>query len=243
MEPQVVFYRLSRKIVNNQENIPEDARQVMYYSLAIGHHVGVMDCFSELMVVPAEKYKQCLDRLPEGEGRRKLEGALKWNEIEINRSHVDELLPALNVLVVWNGQFRFAMGPNNAPLPPGNGGGTGFVFDGEDARMKKKLVVTVGNEMMGDDAAGPLLARMIRQSPLEDWEVLDGGNVPENYVFKIREMEPEQVIIVDAADMDLQAGEIRLIDKDGIGSVFLMTTHSLPLNLSDGGDTGIRTQG
>ncbi len=96
--------------------------------------------------------------------------------------------------------------------------------------MKKNLVVTVGNEMMGDDAAGPLLARMIKHSPLEDWELLDGGNVPENYVFKIREMEPERVLIIDAADMELQAGEIRLIDKDQIGSVFLMTTHSLPLN-------------
>ena len=99
MEPQVVFYRLSRKIVNNQENIPEDARQVIYYSLAIGHHVGVMDCFSELMEVPAEKYKQCLERLPDGEARRKLEGALKWDEIEVNRSHVDDLVPALKVLM------------------------------------------------------------------------------------------------------------------------------------------------
>lgn len=99
MEPQVAFYRLSRKIVSNDGNIPEAARQVMYYSLAIGHHVGVMDCFSELMAVPAGKYKQCLDRLPEGEGRRKLEGVLQWNEIEINRSHVAELLPALNFLL------------------------------------------------------------------------------------------------------------------------------------------------
>ena len=95
--------------------------------------------------------------------------------------------------------------------------------------MMKNLVVTVGNEMMGDDAAGPLLARMIKHSPLVGWEVLDGGNAPENYVFKIREMEPERVIIVDAAEMDLQTGEIQLIDKDGIGSVFIMTTHSLPL--------------
>ena len=95
--------------------------------------------------------------------------------------------------------------------------------------MKKKLIVTVGNEMMGDDAAGPLLARLIRHSPLVDWDVLDGGSMPENFVFKIREMEPEQVIIVDAADMDLQTGEIRLIDKDGIGGVFLMTTHLMPL--------------
>ena len=98
MESQVVFYQLSRKVVNNQENIPDDARQVVYYSLAIGHHVGVMDCFSELIKVPTEKYKQCLDYLPHDEARRKLEGVLTWNEIEINRSHVDELLPALHLL-------------------------------------------------------------------------------------------------------------------------------------------------
>ena len=95
MEPQIAFYRLSRKIVSTQDNIPEDARQVVYYSLAIGHHVGVIDCFSELMLVPAREFRQWLDRLPDGEARRKLEGAFLWNEIEINRSHVEELLPAL----------------------------------------------------------------------------------------------------------------------------------------------------
>ncbi len=99
MESQVAFYRLSRKIVSNQESIPADARQVMYYSLAIGHHVGVMDCLSELMAVPASVYERCIEQLPAGEARRKLRGALTWNEIEINRSHVDALLPALNDLL------------------------------------------------------------------------------------------------------------------------------------------------
>ena len=93
---QIVFYRLSRKLVNNEKAIPEDAQQVMYYSLAIGHHVGVMDCFSELMAVPEQEYNAVLQRLPEGEARRKLEGAARWQEIEINRSHVDVLLAAFN---------------------------------------------------------------------------------------------------------------------------------------------------
>ncbi len=96
---QIAIYRLSRKIVNNQEAIPDDARQVMYYSLAIGHHVGVMDCFSEVVAIPADQYEQCLQGMPDGEGRRKLEGAAKWQEIEINRSHVDVLLPALSGLL------------------------------------------------------------------------------------------------------------------------------------------------
>jgi hydrogenase-4 component J len=96
LDSQVVFYRLGSKIVSSQKDIPDDARQVMYYSLAIGHHVGVMDCFSEVMAVPANKYMEWLDRMPEGEARRKLEGVLKWQEIEINRDHVGQLLPALN---------------------------------------------------------------------------------------------------------------------------------------------------
>ncbi len=96
---QIAFYRLSRKVVNNEQAIPEDARQVMYYSLAIGHHVGVMDCFSELMSVPEAQYAGCIRRLPDGDARRKLEGASRWQEIEINRGHVDQLLPALNRLL------------------------------------------------------------------------------------------------------------------------------------------------
>ncbi len=96
MVTEIIFYRLNRKVVHDRAAIPEDARQVMYYSLMIGHHVGVMDCFSELMAVPAGQYQQLLDAISDPEARLKLEGALKWGEIEINRAHVDVLLPALN---------------------------------------------------------------------------------------------------------------------------------------------------
>jgi hydrogenase 3 maturation protease len=96
--------------------------------------------------------------------------------------------------------------------------------------MKKGLVLTVGNAMMGDDDAGPLLARLLQRCPLEGWEVLDGGSVPENALHRIREVAPNHVLVVDAADMELATGEIRMIDKNQIGSLFLMTTHSLPLS-------------
>jgi hydrogenase 3 maturation protease len=95
--------------------------------------------------------------------------------------------------------------------------------------MTIKLVFTVGNGMMGDDAAGPLLAQKMKCTPLENWEVLNGGNAPENYMAQVREMAPAQVLVVDAADMDLEPGEIRLIDEDQVSNPFIMTTHSLPL--------------
>ncbi len=96
--------------------------------------------------------------------------------------------------------------------------------------MKKNLVLTVGNEMMGDDAAGPLLAHMMLRSPLEHWGVVDGGSAPENHLFKVREIAPEKVIVVDAAEMELPAGAIRRISSEQVGSLFLLTTHSLPIS-------------
>jgi hydrogenase 3 maturation protease len=96
--------------------------------------------------------------------------------------------------------------------------------------MKKNLLITVGNRMMGDDAAGPLLAQRISDEPLTGWNVLDGGASPENYMHQVRQMAPERVVIVDAADMDLEPGEIRLLEAGELGNPFLMTTHTLPLS-------------
>ena len=37
-------------------------------------------------------------------------------------------------------------------------------------------------------------------------------------------------MIVDATDMGLNPGEIRLIDPDDLAEMFMMTTHNMPLN-------------
>ena len=106
---------------------------------------------------------------------------------------------------------------------------TSVLLDGEEVGMKK-LVLTVGNGMMGDDGAGPLLARMLQQAPLPGWEVLSGGAAPENVLHVARELAPERVLLVDAADMDLPPGAIRRIPDERLEDPFLLTTHSLPLS-------------
>jgi len=102
MAARAVFYQLTHKYVNTDKDIPEDAQQVIYYSLAIGHHVGVLDCFQSLMEIPLEDYRNWIAQMPAGKGRHKLEGLLNWGEIEINRSHAGELVPVLrNLFRVW----------------------------------------------------------------------------------------------------------------------------------------------
>jgi len=84
--------------------------------------------------------------------------------------------------------------------------------------------------MMGDDGAGPLLAEMCAANPPGNWTVLDGGSAPENEVVAIRAMKPSRLLIVDATDMGLDPGEIRIVDPDDIAEMFMMTTHNMPLN-------------
>ncbi|MEI6859287.1 MAG: hydrogenase maturation peptidase HycI [Shewanella sp.] len=96
--------------------------------------------------------------------------------------------------------------------------------------MATNVLLAVGNSMMGDDGAGPLLAEMMSKNPIDDWEVIDGGSTPENYIHRIRKLHPQRVIVFDAAEIGEKAGEIRVIDPDSIADMFIMSTHSLPLN-------------
>lgn len=92
------------------------------------------------------------------------------------------------------------------------------------------VLLCVGNSMMGDDGAGPLLAQMCHNAPQGKWIVIDGGSAPENDIGVIRELQPTRLLIVDATDMGLAAGEIRLIDPQDIADMFIMSTHNMPLS-------------
>ncbi|MGV8925606.1 MAG: hydrogenase maturation peptidase HycI [Ewingella sp.] len=90
-------------------------------------------------------------------------------------------------------------------------------------------LLCVGNSMMGDDGAGPRLAELCAEQPLTGWTVVDGGAAPENDIGFLRQLRPEHLVIVDATDMGLTPGEMRIIDENDIGEMFMMTTHNLPL--------------
>ncbi|GAB4058997.1 hydrogenase maturation peptidase HycI [Uliginosibacterium sediminicola] len=92
------------------------------------------------------------------------------------------------------------------------------------------VILTVGNSMMGDDGAGPLLAELLNQQALPGWVVIDGGSTPENVAHEVEALKPPRVLIVDAAEIGLTAGEIRLIDDQQIAELFIITTHNLPLS-------------
>jgi hypothetical protein len=95
MTGNVVFYQLSRKFVNPRQDVPAASKQLIHYTLAIGHHIGIIDCFTSKLEVPRARYADWIAHLLEGEARRKLEGLLRFGEIEISAPHAPLLQRAL----------------------------------------------------------------------------------------------------------------------------------------------------
>lgn len=93
-EAEAVFYQLAKKFVDTEESVPDDAQDVLYYTLAVGHHTGVIDCFEERFRVPLAAYERLCAAFPEGDARWKLEGVMRHGEIQIDKSHLAVMEPA-----------------------------------------------------------------------------------------------------------------------------------------------------
>ena len=90
------------------------------------------------------------------------------------------------------------------------------------------LVVCIGNRDGGDDAVGPYIADRLKEEAFEN--VIDCGTVPENFTGIIKQKNPKKLIIIDAVDMKLKPGEIRIVPKEKIG-VMTISTHGIPLSI------------
>lgn len=92
----------------------------------------------------------------------------------------------------------------------------------------KIIILCIGNPNGGDDGIGPYIATHIKSS--DNLLIVNAETTPENYTSIIRKNQPDLVIVVDAIDMSLKPGEIRLVPENMIG-VMHISTHSTPLSV------------
>ena len=89
------------------------------------------------------------------------------------------------------------------------------------------LLMCIGNPKGGDDAVGPYIAKKLKELNID---VIDCGTTPENYTSVVKQKNPKKLIIIDAADMGLKPGEIRIVPKEKIG-VMTISTHGIPTSV------------
>jgi hydrogenase 3 maturation protease len=95
--------------------------------------------------------------------------------------------------------------------------------------MMDILILCIGNQEGGDDGIGPYIAERLKRESSHDM-VLDCGTMPENYTGVIKRQKPKTLIIIDAAEMNLLPGEIRIIPREKLGTMHL-STHGIPLSV------------
>jgi hydrogenase 3 maturation protease len=92
----------------------------------------------------------------------------------------------------------------------------------------RTVVVGVGNPLRGDDAAGCLLARRMRDTP--DVRVIEAEEIPESFVGDIAAAAPNVVVLVDAVDLGALPGTVAVLETDDVAA-YAPTTHRLALSL------------
>ena len=87
------------------------------------------------------------------------------------------------------------------------------------------LIIGIGNSLKGDDGAGPAVCERLKNSQISA-EVIDTATAPENYIQKIIQKAPQNLIVIDAVDFDAQASEIKIFEPEQLSS-YILSTHTL----------------
>ena len=93
---------------------------------------------------------------------------------------------------------------------------------------KSILLLGIGNRLRGDDAVGSLLIERLQGRV--DIPMIDAGDVPENYLGPIEEAGADLVLIVDAAEMGGNIGDVALFDIEQVQGKSV-STHTANLGL------------
>jgi len=95
---------------------------------------------------------------------------------------------------------------------------------------RKVVILCLGSEIRGDDAAGLQVCDHLAKMGLSDL-VIRAGLVPEAFLPELGKREAEVVLIVDAVDAGLPPGSVVLAEPPFQEGLTPISTHGLPLDL------------
>ena len=90
--------------------------------------------------------------------------------------------------------------------------------------LNKPVSIGIGNSLRGDDGFGPALIKQIQGKV--GFICIDAGSAPEKFLGVIVKEEPDTILFVDAADLDLEPGQYRILEPVDIVKCGL-TTHDM----------------
>ncbi|MDI6826172.1 MAG: hydrogenase 3 maturation endopeptidase HyCI [Candidatus Aenigmarchaeota archaeon] len=82
--------------------------------------------------------------------------------------------------------------------------------------MSKFVVVGMGNKLRADDGFGSEVVRKLRGNFEKNVLLINAGDVPENFLEKIVNFNPDKIFIIDTMKFKGKIGEIKIFDPDEV---------------------------
>ncbi|MCU0611317.1 MAG: hydrogenase maturation protease [Candidatus Eisenbacteria bacterium] len=92
--------------------------------------------------------------------------------------------------------------------------GVGWEEDLAQRLHGRVVLAALGDRTAGDDAAALSLIDLLDTTT--NLTLLDCGSYPQNFLGVISRDRPEVVMLVDAAELGLQPGEVRVLDRSSV---------------------------
>ena len=100
-------------------------------------------------------------------------------------------------------------------------------------KIKGKIaIVGIGNIIRGDDGLGPKFIELMKARSTGAG-LFDCGTAPENYIFPILATSCDTVVLIDAADMGIAPGGIKIFALEEISNVSFSTHNPSPRLFTD----------
>lgn len=100
-------------------------------------------------------------------------------------------------------------------------------FAGSD----KVVIAGIGNPIRKDDFVGVKIVQDLQGTVSDKVSLLQCETVPESYMHEIVEINPTHVLLIDAAILGLNPGEMRLVFPEQLADFPAITTHVLPMRI------------
>jgi hydrogenase 3 maturation protease len=100
-------------------------------------------------------------------------------------------------------------------------------FKGAD----RVVIAGIGNPIRRDDYVGLKIVEALNGKVQDNVLLLECETVPENYIQDIQEFQPTHVLLIDAAFLNLTAGNSKLVETKEITCTAAYTSHLLPLRI------------
>ena len=95
----------------------------------------------------------------------------------------------------------------------------------------KIVIAGIGNPIRMDDFVGVKIVQDLQGKQPRNICLIECETVPESFMDEIIELKPSHVLLIDAAVMQLQPGEVRLFDAEKITNIPSISTHTLPIRV------------